>query len=200
MIIGTDFDNTIVCYDKLFYDIALKKKLIPKNLAPVKEEIRNYLRKAGKESSWTELQGYVYGPGTLGAKQFEGALEFFIKCKKAGNKAFVISHKTLHPYLGSKFKLHMYAHKWLQQNGFYDAKKTGLSKKNVFFELTKEEKIKRIVRQKCTHYIDDLPEFLSEKSFPSNVKRVLFDPNKKHNGKADFECIASWQEMIEKIK
>lgn len=200
MIIGIDFDNTIVCYDKLFYDIALKKKLIPKNLAPVKEEVRDYLRKAGKEQLWTGLQGYVYGPGTLGAKPFEMAIKFFIQCKKIGHKAYIISHKTLHPYLGSRYDLHMYAHKWLQQNGFYETKKTGLTRKDVFFELTKEEKIRRIASQKCTHYVDDLPEFLSEKSFPSNVKRVLFDPNRKCHGKADFECVASWQEMIEKIK
>ena len=200
MIIGIDFDNTIVCYDKIFYEIALGKGIIPANLPKVKEEVRNYLRKHGKENLWTELQGYVYGPGTLKAMPFAGVLDFLMHCKKQGIKARIISHKTVHPFLGSKYNLHRYAHKWLGQQGFYNAKKTGLSKNDVFFELTKNEKIGRIKILKCTHYIDDLPEFLGEDSFPKGVKKILFDPNKKYKNKASFDCISSWQEMIKKLK
>ena len=200
MIIGIDFDNTIVCYDKIFYEIALDKGIIPANLPKVKEEVRNYLRKCGKENLWTELQGYVYGPSTLKAKPFAGVLDFFVHCKKQRSKVYIISHKTIHPFLGSKYNLHKYAHKWLEQNAFYNTKKTGLSKNDVFFELTKEEKLNRIIIQKCTHYIDDLPEFLGEESFPKGIKRILFDPNRKYKNKKEFDSISSWKEMAEKIK
>lgn len=200
MIIGVDFDNTVVCYDNLFHKIGLKKGIVPAKVPPIKNEIRNYLRKHGKEDAWTELQGYVYGPGILDAKPFDGVVDFFVHCKKHKNKVYIISHKTLYPFLGSKYNLHKYAHKWLEQQGFYDSAKIGLAKKNVFFELTKEEKLKRIVKQKCTHYIDDLPEFLSEHKFPKGVNRILFDPNKKYHNKVDFECVVSWRELIKKIK
>lgn len=199
MIIGVDFDNTIVCYDKLFYEVALQKKLIPNDLPPIKEEIRNYLRKKKKEHLWTELQGYVYGPYILNAKPFKGVKGFFIFCKKHGIIVYIISHKTIYPFLGSKYNLQEYARQWLEKNGFYDSK-VGLSKKNVFFQLTKEQKLNRIKKQKCTHFVDDLPEFLLEKNFPSKVTRILFDPNGKYKRNTAFECVKSWSELIRKIK
>lgn len=199
MIIGVDFDNTIVCYDKVFHSIAVKNGVIPKNVPPVKDEVRNYLRKHGKEEAWIELQGIAYGPSTLDAIPFDGVIDFFMNCKKKKIKAYIISHKTLHPFRGSKYNLHEYAQKWLEENGFYNPKKIGLSKNHVFFELNKEDKIKRIVKQRCTHFIDDLPEFFAEEKFPSNVVRILFDPNGKCKD-ISFECIASWHEMVKKIK
>lgn len=200
MIIGVDFDNTIVCYDKLFHKIAIEKGLIPKGIHQIKYEIRNYLRKHGKEDAWTELQGIVYGPGTLNARPFEGVLDFFMHCRKNKFKTYIISHKTIHPFLGSKYNLHEFAHKWLEKQGFYDSKKIDLSKENVFFELTKEEKLNRITKQGCTWYIDDLPEFLSDKKFPKNVGCILFDPNGRYKNKDIFERVESWKEMTEKIK
>ena len=199
MIIGVDFDNTIACYDKLFYSVALKKGLVPKNLAPVKEEIRNYLRRKNKEHLWTELQGYVYGPCIFNAKPFSGIKNFFMHCRKRKIRVYIISHKTRYPFLGLKHNLQEYARQWLEKQGFYDPK-IGLQKKNIFFELTKEEKLNRIKKQKCTHFIDDLPEFLLEKKFPSKVTRILFDPNGKYKRNKNFQTFKSWPEAIKKIK
>lgn len=200
MIIGIDFDNTIVCYDTLFYKIALKKGIISKDTPPIKDEIRNYLRKSDKENIWTELQGYVYGPGIVNAKPFKGIFDFFRYCKQRNILVYIISHKTRYPFLGSKYELHKYAHQWLSKQGFYDSRKAGLSRNNVFFELTKEAKLHRIAQQNCTHYIDDLPEFLSEQNFPSGVIRILFDPNSKYKSINEFENATSWHEIIKKIK
>ena len=36
-IVGLDFDNTLICYDDVFYKIALKKKLININVSNNKE-------------------------------------------------------------------------------------------------------------------------------------------------------------------
>ena len=199
MIIGVDFDNTIVCYDKLFYKVALKKGLVPKNLTPVKEEIRNYLRRKNKEHLWTELQGYVYGPCIFNAKPFRGIKNFFMHCKKRKICVYIISHKTLYPFLGLKHNLQEYAHQWLEKQGFYGPK-IGLPKKDVFFELTKEENLNRIKKQKCTYFIDDLPEFLLEKKFPSKVTRILFNPNSKYKHNKNFQTFKSWSGAIKKIK
>ncbi len=198
MIIGIDFDNTIVRYDKTFYDVALKRNLITRSVPKVKEDIRNYLRRCGKEHMWTELQGFVYGPGILKAKPFNGVINFFLYCKKHNIDIYIISHKTLYPYLGFKYNLHRYAFLWLDKQGFFS--KIGLTKKDVFFEKTKEDKLKRIIKQKCTYYIDDLPEFLLEKNFPSKVTRILFDPNSKYKHTATFERVKSWTELIKKVK
>lgn len=61
MRLGIDFDNTIVCYDELFHRVALEQGLIPADLPVNKSEVRNHLRRVGKEPLWTEMQGSVYG-------------------------------------------------------------------------------------------------------------------------------------------
>ena len=47
MIIGLDFDNTIVSYDELFHRVALEGGLVPGDLPVRKEAVRDYLREAG---------------------------------------------------------------------------------------------------------------------------------------------------------
>ena len=69
-----------------------------------------------------------------------------------------------------------------------------------YYELTKEEKLDRITKQGCTLYIDDLPEFLTEKNFPERVSRILFDPNARYKNTDTFERVESWRKMTEKIK
>ena len=67
MIVGIDFDNTIVCYDDIFHREALDRELIPAATPARKEAVRDYLRQQDKEDLWIELQGYVYGPGITSA-------------------------------------------------------------------------------------------------------------------------------------
>ncbi len=198
MIIGVDFDNTIVCYDNLFYNTALDKGIIPKNLSMSKNSVRDYLRDACRENEWIELQGYIYGPGIFNAKPFEGVRDFFEICREKGLQAYIISHRTLNPYMGPKYDLHKYARQWLKRNRFYDGV-MGLKEENIFFELTGDKKIERIKIQKCTHFIDDLPEFLNGSKFPTSVKRMLFDPSGEiQNGK--FRIVRSWHQIIEDME
>lgn len=200
MIIGIDFDNTIVCYDEVLYRIAFEKGLIPENVPKVKDKIRNYLRQQGMEQEWIKLQGIIYGPDILYAKPFDGVVDFLMHCRRKGVKVFIISHKTLHPFLGEKYNLHEYAHLWLKKNGFYDNSHIGLEKSSVFFELTKREKIERIIKQGCTHYIDDLPEFLEEAALQPKVVKILFDPSGKCDINQKFICIKSWKDIIKILK
>ena len=51
--IGLDFDNTLVCYDNLFYEIAVRKNLIPKEIEKTKNAVRNYLKLSDKENIFT---------------------------------------------------------------------------------------------------------------------------------------------------
>jgi len=192
MILGVDFDNTIVCYDHAFYRGALAKGLIPPSLPQTKNEIRNYLRDNGQEEEWIELQGFVYGACMNEAEPFPGVIEFFQKCHNLGIAIYIISHKTRYPYRGMKYDLHTVSFDWITKHELYYLNDAHLSD-TVFLELTKEEKIQRIKIQKCTHFIDDLPEFLSEFAFPSEVHRILFDPHHLHYD-ADTH-ISSWSDL-----
>lgn len=193
MLIGVDFDNTIVCYDALFHKVARERNLIPDDLPVNKSEVRNYLRKIGKEDVWTEMQGYVYGGRMSEAAPYPGVIEFFKICREAGVEVRIISHKTRHPFLGEKYDLHKAAYDWLEQQGFFDKVKIGLPREKVFFELTKQEKLQRIGQCGCTHFIDDLPELLAEPSFPQNVKKILFDSNNLYAAEK-FVRMRNWSE------
>lgn len=195
MIIGIDFDNTIVCYDGLFYKVARDQGLIPSDLDTSKDSVRDYLRSVGREDDWTRLQGLVYGSRIVEADPFPGVKDFFRRCIKNGIPVFIVSHKTRFPYLGDKVDLHDSARLWLEVQGFFDKDMMGLSRDNVFFELTKEEKLSRIASIGCTHFFDDLPELLGHVDFSKDVKRILFDPNGRHKIPEGLEKVGSWKEF-----
>jgi len=185
--IGIDFDNTIVCYDDVFYKAALEQKLIPVHLSASKTKIRDYFRAEGKEDEWTQLQGYVYGARMDLAAPYPGIGSFLSFCKEKGIQVSIISHKTKHPYLGFPYNLHQAARNWLQQQSFFHPEIS------LFFELTLKEKLNRIALEQCDYFIDDLPELLNEPSFPSSVQKILFDPQNLHPSNPKWMAINSWE-------
>ncbi|MDM8542419.1 hypothetical protein QUF90_15190 [Desulfococcaceae bacterium HSG9] len=193
--IGIDFDNTIICYDTVFHKAASEKGLIPNNFPQTKEQIRNYLRKLGQEDAWTELQGFVYGVKIAEAQPFPGVIDFFRLCQENDVAVNIISHKTKHPYIGPQYDLHQSAYNWMKLQNFFNFDDPILTQEQVFFEISKAEKISRIEKLKCTHFIDDLPEFLSECTFPKDVVRMLFAPNHNLDKKYPFQRFTNWAEM-----
>ena len=194
MLLGVDFDNTIVCYDALFHKVAREQGLIPADVPVNKSDVRNYLRRVDNEAAWTEMQGYVYGGRMREAAPYPGVLEFFQAARRADIQTVIISHKTRHPFLGEKYDLHAAATAWLEQQGFFDPRQIGLPREKAFFELTKQAKLERIGQCGCTHFIDDLPEFLAEPAFPAGAQRILFDPNQLYADEQRFERIVDWAE------
>lgn len=172
MRLGIDFDNTIVRYDDVFQRLAVAQGLIPESVAPYKQAVRDYLRADGREEDWIRLQGEVYGPGMAHARPFEDVFDTIDALTNAGVEIFVISHRTKHPFRGPPYDLHAAANDWLVRTPA-----SPLPRDRIFFETTKEAKLDRIGRCRCTHFIDDLPEFLTLPGFPSGVERLHFDPS-----------------------
>ncbi len=193
LMIGIDFDNTIICYDEVFNQVALERNLIPAELPHGKNYVRDYLRKLGQEEEWIELQGYVYGTRLSDAHPFDGVKDFFSYCKKKAIKFCIVSHKTLHPYIGHPYDLHKAAYQWLEQEEINCS---------IFLELTKESKVERIVSQGCTHFIDDLPEFLCLPGFSKTMSKILFDPLGHHGDMYNdkMKVVSSWKEHLELLK
>lgn len=196
MRIGIDFDNTIVCYDHVFFLAAREKSLVPDTVTPTKAGVRDFLRTADRENEWTMLQGYIYGARMGLATPFPGVLEFISAALAANNEVFIISHKTRTPYLGPAYDLHAAAREWLERCGLLLPGKVGLPAENVYFELTKEKKLERIGALTCTHYIDDLPELLDEPGFPDGVAKLLFEPGEiERPVRAGATRMRSWNEI-----
>lgn len=188
MRIGIDFDNTIVRYDEVFYRLAHQRGLIPASVAVTKQAVRDSLRSRGKESDWIELQGEVYGARMEEAAPFDGVLAFLKRCENEGQKFFIISHKTETPVAGQPYNLHNAARAWLSSHGIASTPAEG-----VVFEPKRSDKLQRIQQLGCTHFVDDLSEFLTEPKFPRGVERLLFDPQSNNPPDPRYRRMESWQ-------
>ncbi len=199
MVIGIDFDNTIVCYDQVFQKAARELELNLPDIPPTKAGIKEYLQQHDRENDWIRLQGYVYGPRMGDARPFPGVLDFFTRCKRIGQSVYIVSHRTRSPFRGEPYDLHQAAQEWLEKHGFYDPRRIGLSRNQVYFELTKEGKINRIKELICNVFIDDLPDLLRSNDFPRGVDRILFDPEKRYTTEKTFLRATTWAEIEQHI-
>ena len=181
MRIGLDFDNTIVSYDQLFHKVALEKSLISSEVPINKVAVRDHLRQAGQEDIWTEMQGYVYGARMDEATAYPGLIEALQSLKNAGHELFIVSHKTQYPYAGKRYDLHAASRSWIAAY-LQISDSILILDSNIFFNPSKDEKIKKISQLRCDIFLDDLPEILLANTFPQNTKKCLFDPEGHHTG------------------
>jgi len=195
MRIGVDFDNTVVDYDALFHKVAVEQGAVPAELPPTKLAVRGHLRAVGREEIWTEMQGYVYGARMDEAVAYPGVLDFFRWARDNDVAIHIISHKTRHPFLGPRYDLHEAARRWVASH-LAELIPAGA----VFFELTKEEKLRRIGAVTCGWYIDDLPEILLDAAFPPQAVKILFDPETHHAQPLPLLKMSNWTEILRYFK
>jgi hypothetical protein len=193
MIIGVDLDNTVICYDSLFHRLGREMGGLPPAVAAEKTAIRDWFRAQDREAIWTEMQALAYGDRLPEATAFPDAVVTLLEWVAAGHEVAIISHKTRTPYRGAPCDLHGAARRWLLENG--------LAAIPAFLEETREGKMRRIGVMGCALFVDDLPEFLGDPSFPSGVERLLFDPNRNWtppSGSA-LHAVSSWQAIARHV-
>lgn len=193
MRLGLDFDNTIICYDRLFHRVALKKGLIPSNVPATKNSVRDYLRQHDMEPEWTLMQGEVYGARIKEAEAFPSVLESLGRLAQGGTAMCIVSHKTSTPIQGPYYDLHQAAYGWLTQAGFFSPTGLNFQSDAIFFEHTKEAKVRRIVDLGCSHYIDDLPEILE--LLPDSIQRILFSPGGEETIPSSWRQFHHWGDL-----
>tara|TARA_B100000886_G_C20259506_1_gene422259 strand:+ start:32 stop:628 length:597 start_codon:yes stop_codon:yes gene_type:complete len=197
MKIGIDFDNTIISYENLFYDIALAKGLINKEIKPTKISVRNFLRSRNQDYIFTGIQAEVYGPLIKKAKVFPNIQNTLNRFSQE-HKFFIVSHKTRNPYIGPKYNLHKYASDWLKSKSLHPSIENSPIKE-LYFEETIEKKIERIDQLECDFFIDDLPKVL--KLLKKEIKPILFDPNYENLDNFPKKyTMNNWEQLFEFIK
>ena len=189
MVIGVDFDNTLISYDAVFHRLALEAGLIGPDCPPDKKAIRDAVRLApGGEAAWQALQGQAYGPRILEALPSPGAKAFLAGCREVGIPVRVISHKTAYATADpTRTPMREAALGWLRSQG--------LGALEVQFGNSRGEKVALIAAAKCTHFIDDLEETFLEPAFPAGVQGILYAPGE---GAADLPGVwtaRSWDEI-----
>lgn len=200
MIVGIDFDNTIVDYNDIIYQEAVARNLIGKNFIKDKKVIRDTIRQLPNgEIEWQKIQAIVYGSRMNEAELIDGVEAFFGLCRQRGVKVYIISHKTEIASLGGpKINLRTTALSWMKKNRFFEAGCFDLSDDDVYFESTRLDKIGRIKSLNCTHFIDDLVETFLEPSFSEKMKKILYSPHKDCLfDDRDIKSVSSWKEIID---
>lgn len=195
MIIGIDFDNTIVCYDNVYKKIVSDANLVPPNIPANKAGVKKYLIEQGQESKWTELQGAIYGPLMKYAKPFPHVIQFIQEQLRHNHKILIISHRTEYPILGPQYDLHEAAREWIKNNLKHGSGNL-IQDDFIFFNTTKENKITKIIQSDCDCFIDDLPEIL-DLIKSNSIKKILFSPDEKISTK--YPTATSWEEVISLI-
>ena len=198
MLIGFDFDNTIVCYDQAIFRLAEEIFDLPGDVPHTKVGLRNYLRHQGREPEWTAFQGELYGPGMRYAEPFEGAIETMTQLTTCGHEMVIVSHRSLKPYAGPSYNLHQAARQWietcLQNHGLF-------TDGRIYFLETREAKIATINYLGCDVFLDDLPEVLDTPSFPIDTLGVLFNPVADETQRvAKRTTISRWHQLPNLLK
>ncbi|MDA8992608.1 hypothetical protein N9F75_02115 [Candidatus Pelagibacter ubique] len=193
MIIGFDFDNTLIDYTNSFKKLVKKKKLVPEKFNKNKIAIRNYLREKNLENKWTILQGEIYGNAIMDAEIYDGVKNTFQYILQNNIKIKIVSHKTQYPYMGRKVDLRLSALKWIEKNILNQISNTNFSKSDIFFENTINDKIKKIQELCCDIYVDDLPEILN--LLPNKIQKILFSPISNNYKNYNYKVMQSWTEF-----
>lgn len=194
MIVGLDFDNTIVCYDRLFHSVAVEQGTVPAEVERTKTAVKAYLINSEQESTWTEMQGLVYGARLIEADPYPDAINIIKLLRKKGHTVCIVSHKTKYPYLGKKYDLHNAALNWI--TGKVNATEELIRQNQIYLCETKDQKITKIGALNCDVFIDDLEEIFANPLFPKQTKKVLFDPAHRYSNNLDDVIVSSsWLEF-----
>jgi len=196
-VIGIDFDNTIIRYDAVLFRLAVERQLIPPTARPSKTYIRDQVRTLPDgDVEWQRLQAVLYGPGMAEAALADGVADFIRSCRGRGLAVYIVSHKTAHSNLGgSRVNFRDAADRWMRDHGFFRPDGLGFSEGDVFYEATRREKVARIVTLGCTHFIDDLEETFLERTFPSGVTKILYNPHGEPVSAGGVRVCADWDQI-----
>ena len=201
MRIGLDFDNTIICYDKVFVDTAIEQGLIPFGFTGNKQDVRDAIRLLEDgETRWQMLQGFVYGRGIGGAHAFEGLDKFLMHARDRGDTVLIVSHKTEYGHFDpERVSLREAARGWMRDNDFFSRSGFGIDTANVHFAATRAEKLARIDAVRCDVFIDDLKEVLDDPAFPPGPERILFSARSDDGSPPDYPVLATWAAIGEYV-
>lgn len=189
MLVGVDFDNTIVNYDVLFHRLAVERGLASADLPTTKRSVKAAL----SSEDWVLLQATAYGERIAEATAFPGAVEFFRYACERGVECAIVSHKTERPLAGPDTDLRAAALGWMRAAGIVGEL---LGEDRVHFGATPAEKVEHVRRLGCTHFVDDHVDFLTEPDFPDGVVRILFDPAVEHaRVPAGLQRACSWADV-----
>jgi hypothetical protein len=196
MRIGLDLDNTLICYDQAFLRVGKEEGILSASFEGNKAAVKRALLVERPDGALCEaLQGLVYGRRIDAEMLFDGVAEFLGQCRRHADSVAIVSHKTERAHYDPETDLRVAALQWMESRQFFEASGLGLERGNVYFEGTRDDKVRRIRELGCDVFIDDLAEVLVHGEMPAACRKILFSSD-QHGG---FEQYASWREVCDAL-
>jgi FMN phosphatase YigB (HAD superfamily) len=151
---GFDLDNTLIDYSAAVEEYCRIKTLTPcTNIGILREQLRkNNL----SDYEWQLAQGWLYTEGLQFAQAGLGSVELCDYLIQEGYKLYIVSHKTSHtPDFCGKIALHGLANNWIKKSVIANYFK---EKEQIYYEPTRELKVKKIRELALNYFVDDLEE------------------------------------------
>lgn len=199
LIIGVDFDNTVISYDDILFKLTQEQGLSV-SFPCSKKTLRDLLRQLPNgEIEWQKWQAIMYGPRIGEARLISHVGEFFKLCRMKNVSVYIISHKNENAAQDAEgINLRTAALKWMYDNHFFSMDGLGLNQESIFFCNTRQEKIRKIKQLGCKYFIDDLEETFLEEGFPPTVQGILYSPAVDHSRAVGKLTIATdWKEITQ---
>jgi hypothetical protein len=166
---------------------------LPEDLPKTKRDLRDHLRGLQREHDWTAFQGALYGPGMKYAQPFPFAISAMKSLVAHGYELCIISHRTLHPYVGPSYNLHEFAIQWIEMW----LQSEGLFLDNAFsFYETLEDKVLAIGRARCSAFLDDLPAVFEHAAFPKETLALQFFPGGFGTEPSHIKIVQKWDDLF----
>jgi hypothetical protein len=192
MRIGLDLDNTLICYDHAFLRVGKEEGILPASFEGNKAAVKRALLAERPDGYlWEALQGLVYGRRIDAAILFDGVTDFLERCRNRAGSVAIVSHKTERAHHDPRTDLRVAALQWMESQRFFDVSGLGLERSNVYFEGTRDDKVRRIRELGCDVFVDDLAEVLVHGEMPASCRKILFG----NDPQGSIEHYASWHDV-----
>ncbi len=171
---GFDLDNTIIDYTQSAIQYAEHENIIKCNGL---NDLRKQLRTTDPSgSNWQLAQSWIYTEGLKLANLRDGTVNFLKFLSENNFLIYVVSHKTSRtPEAHGSAPLRDSAYLWLKEGEVH--RYLDLDK-NLFFESTRHEKVRKIAELNLDYFVDDLPEVFLEPEFPKMTRSFIFTDDK----------------------
>ena len=148
MLIGLDFDNTLIAYGHVFKELAVQRGLVAEDFPADKAAIRKHVWAVHDDIEWQKLQVSVYGSCINQGRLMPGAADFLLLCRDRGVDLCIVSHKSEFAAIDPDGEnLRTAALGWMERQGFFlpvCSGGFGFSPGDIFFESKRSEKVARI--------------------------------------------------------
>lgn len=188
---GFDLDNTLIDYSSAVKEFCKMNSLPPCNDIGM---LKAMLRKFGNSDyDWQLAQSWLYTSGLEFAQPGVGSIDLISYLSKEGYQLYVVSHKTSHtPKFCGQIPLHDLAINWIRKSGLSDYFQ---DQQRIYFEPTRESKVRIIRNLSLDYFVDDLEEVFEEPNFPSHTKKFLIHKSESQN--STLKCVIDFNSIRE---